>query len=306
MFPAASVIAFTLSAGAGYGLLVLTAIAAPLGLFGDRSDLVVPAAGLALAAILTGLLSSTLHLGRPSRAWRAISQWRSSWLAREGVAALAGLPPAALFVALSWLGLWPELATAAGLVAAALALVTVFCTAMIYGSLIPIAQWRSPWTVPAYFVLAFLSGALLLSSLAGKHATGSAAFDWIAMAANLAAWTVKRLYWRQKPDERLQPATGLERLGKTRVLWAQDGASTFVHREMLTTLEPERARAMRLAAEVLLFALPLALTAFAVAGPPAASASVIWLATISAAVGLGFERWLFFAEARHASRIFYR
>src|SRR5215211_2571124 len=30
-----------------------------------------------------------LHLGRPERAWRAFSQWRTSWLSREGVAALA-------------------------------------------------------------------------------------------------------------------------------------------------------------------------------------------------------------------------
>ncbi len=41
--------------------------------------------GLALGLIAAGLLSSTGHLGRPERAWRAFSQWRSSWLSREGV-----------------------------------------------------------------------------------------------------------------------------------------------------------------------------------------------------------------------------
>ena len=36
--------------------------------------------GAALTLIVIGLLSSTLHLRHPERAWRAISQWRSSWL----------------------------------------------------------------------------------------------------------------------------------------------------------------------------------------------------------------------------------
>jgi DMSO reductase anchor subunit len=49
-----------------------------------------------LAALLVtlGLLSSTFHLGHPERAWRAFSQWRSSWLSREGVAAVATYLPA--------------------------------------------------------------------------------------------------------------------------------------------------------------------------------------------------------------------
>ena len=305
MFPAASVIVFTVSAGAGYGLLILTAVAAPVGLFGGRADLVAPAAALALVAIVTGLLSSTFHLARPWRAWRAISQWRSSWLAREGAAALAGLPPAALFVALSWVGLWPRLATAAGLLAAALALVTIFCTAKIYASLVPIARWRSRWTIPVYFALAFLSGALLLAALAGRGVTGQATFDWIAVAAILAGWTLKRRYWRDRPHEPLASPTGLKAQGRSRVLWAQDGAATFVHREMLRPLAPASRRAVRLVAEVLAFALPLALTGLAAVGPSAASAFAAWTAAISAVLGLGAERWLFFAEARHASRAFY-
>ena len=50
--------------------------------------------GVALALITAGLLTSTLHLGRPERAWRALSQWQSSWLSREGVAAIVTYVPA--------------------------------------------------------------------------------------------------------------------------------------------------------------------------------------------------------------------
>src|SRR6478609_2476033 len=103
MHPAYSVILFTTASGAGYGLLAL------LGLVGfnhgPASSLLFGATALviALGLITLGLLSSTFHLGRPERAWRAFSQWRSSWLSREGVASVVTFVPALIFGAL-WLG----------------------------------------------------------------------------------------------------------------------------------------------------------------------------------------------------------
>ncbi len=97
MHPAPSIVFFTTASGAGYGLLVFAALGGLLGLVP-----VTTASGLALllpalALITAGLASSTLHLGHPERAWRAFSQWRSSWLSREGVAAvLAYLPTLAM------------------------------------------------------------------------------------------------------------------------------------------------------------------------------------------------------------------
>ncbi|PKL29993.1 MAG: hypothetical protein CVV45_19805 [Spirochaetae bacterium HGW-Spirochaetae-10] len=38
-----------------------------------------------------GLIASGFHLGRPERALRAFSQWRSSWLSREAWATVAAL-----------------------------------------------------------------------------------------------------------------------------------------------------------------------------------------------------------------------
>ena len=57
---------------------------------------------LALGLVTAGLLSSTMHLGRPERAWRAFSQWRTSWLSREGVASVVTFIPATLF-AVGWI-----------------------------------------------------------------------------------------------------------------------------------------------------------------------------------------------------------
>ena len=91
MNPAFSVILFTTLSGAGYGLLAWLGLAFAFGsselftlddpefskwLFMRIALLL--ATGVALTAV--GLASSTFHLGKPFRAWRAFSQWRSSWL----------------------------------------------------------------------------------------------------------------------------------------------------------------------------------------------------------------------------------
>src|SRR5712675_1241340 len=100
MHPAFSVIFFTTMSGAGYGLWfwlgMATATHSPLP---RPTALIVLAIGLLMTSL--GLLSSTLHLGQPLRAWRAFSQWRSSWLSREGVMSVITYVPAAVF-ALGW------------------------------------------------------------------------------------------------------------------------------------------------------------------------------------------------------------
>ena len=104
MHPAYSVILFTTASGAGYGLLALLGL---VGIsHGEASSLAfgLTAMVIALGLITVGLLSSTFHLGHPERAWRAFSQWRSSWLSREGVAAVLTYVPALLF-GLVWSGL---------------------------------------------------------------------------------------------------------------------------------------------------------------------------------------------------------
>ena len=88
MHPAYSVILFTTASGAGYGLLIWLSAAALFGLIDPDPVLGFVGLGLAVVLIVSGLLSSTFHLGRPERAWRAFSQWKTSWLSREGVLAV--------------------------------------------------------------------------------------------------------------------------------------------------------------------------------------------------------------------------
>lgn len=314
MHPAASVIVFTTLSGAGYGLLALLGLLGPLGLLPAGRGFGLAGFGLAFAAITAGLLASTFHLGRPGRAWRAVSQWRTSWLSREGVAALATYGPAGLY-ALAWVGLerpaggWGLAWGLLGLLTAALALGTVGCTAMIYVALTPIQRWANRWVLPNYLALALLSGALWLHLLVRLVAAPHPAVPGLALAALLLAWALKRGYWRFI-DRTAGPATpasatGLKGLGPVRLFEAPATQESYVMREMGYRIARKHARRLRRLATGLAFALPLALTLAALLLPGPAAALAAGLAALSAAAGILIERWLFFAEARHAVTLYY-
>ena len=168
MHPAYSVIVFTCASGAGYGLLIWLALAGVVGGWTARA----PGLGLAgfvlaFGLITIGLLSSTAHLGRPERAWRAFSQWRSSWLSREGIAAIATYVVGG-FYALLWVFGDPSgtaLLGLFGLLTLLAALATLYCTGMIYASLPTIRAWNMPHVAPLYVLFGLLTGRLLLNAL---------------------------------------------------------------------------------------------------------------------------------------------
>ncbi len=116
MHPALSVIIFSTTTGAGYGLLALLGILTPLDALPQDRIFGFATLALVLGAITVGLLASLFHLGRRERAWRALSQWRSSWLSREGVAAIATYLPAGLF-GIFWV-FYGRVSAAAGVLAA--------------------------------------------------------------------------------------------------------------------------------------------------------------------------------------------
>lgn len=76
-----SVIIFTTLSGLGFGLFAFLGLGLP-----DVSGWVA-FVFFAVAYALScagGLVASTFHLGNPKNAIYAFSQWRSSWLSREG------------------------------------------------------------------------------------------------------------------------------------------------------------------------------------------------------------------------------
>lgn len=309
MHPALSVIVFTVASGAGYGLLALTALGFALGRVPEGAGFAATALGLAFALVTGGLLSSTAHLGRPERAWRAFSQWRSSWLSREGALSLLTYLPFALF-AFGWIVLGAATAWLApvGLAAAALASVTVWCTAMIYRSLKPVHQWCNRHVVPVYLALALMSGALWLDALTRLFGAPDPAIGVVTAASIALAVALKERYWRfiDSTPAASTPgsATGLGRFGEVRLLDPPHTGTNFLLREMGFRLARKHATRLRRIALAAGFALPLLLTLAALA-LPALGRVVSPLAALSAMLGLLVERWLFFAEAKHTVTLFY-
>src|SRR5512147_562822 len=135
MHPAFSVIFFTVASGAGFGLFSLLFIADTFKLGGGFSSEQLVIGGIvALGLIVFGLMSSTFHLANPKNAWRAVTRFRTSWLSREGVFALAFFPIAVIYLGLTWLDAhaFQTSRLMVGGLATLLAWVTVFSTGMIY------------------------------------------------------------------------------------------------------------------------------------------------------------------------------
>ncbi len=312
MHPAFSVIFFTTASGAGYGLLALLAIFALGGLLPADTWLGFVAMAVSLGLIGAGLLSSMLHLGHPERFLKALTQWRSSWLAREGVIAIATFVPAGLF-GIGWVffnthgSLFGWMAA----LSAVMALVTVVSTSMIYASLKPIRQWHNLLVPPAYVVLGGMTGALLLVAIARVFGVYAPAFAGVALALTLLAWATKYAYWRTIDDTPAQntlgTATGLDRLGAVRLLEMPHTEENFLMREMGYQVARKHAAKLRQLVHLLLFAVPAVLTALVLIVPMSGIAGVLaaLVAAASAAVGVATERWLFFAEATHASMLYY-
>ncbi|HET6184900.1 MAG TPA: DmsC/YnfH family molybdoenzyme membrane anchor subunit [Acetobacteraceae bacterium] len=312
MKPALSVIFLTVVSGAGYGLLFWTGVLGAAGAL-PRDLWFGPAASLlALALAGAGLIASTFHLGRPERAWRAISQWRTSWLSREGVAALLTNIPALAF-ALAW-GLAGEAAAitrALGLVAALAGVTTLICTAMIYASLKPIRQWRAPHVLPNYLMMAAASGAAVLAALAvfWPFAAPARLAAALAVLLFIAAGLSKRAYWRfidtAPPSATIEAATGLGALGPVRMLDAPNTEENYLLREFRFVVGRRHAERLRTIALVLGFAVPaaLAIAGGALAGP--AGRVLLPLGAALALAGLFVERWLFFAQATHTVTLYY-
>ena len=305
MRPASSIVWFTTASGAGYGLLFLTGLLAPFGWLPQDRLFGAAALGLALAFVTFGLAASTFHLGHPERAWRALSQWRSSWLSREGVAALETYAPAGL-LALGWIG-FGRIWIWAGLLAAVGAVATVWCTAMIYRSLRAVPAWASPWTAPNYLALALFTGAAWLQFALTLF---GAPHRWAALlvfASGAAAWALKLAYWRAvaaaAPVATAESATGLK--GPVRLLSGPHTEENYLLKEMAFQIARGLAPRLRRIVHLGLFALPFAAT---LVGFSCSGWSAILLALIAAAcasVGALVERWLFFAEAKHAVTLFY-
>ena len=303
MHPAPSIIVFTVLSGLGYGF----AFVLSLGLLDPQFTATKVAWFLTLVMIAGGLLSSTLHLGNPQRAWRAVSQWRSSWLSREGVMALLTFIPLTLNAAFAVFG--EAYSPLLGIVGAIMCAITVVCTAMIYGSLRTVQAWATGLT-PACFTMFALAGGGLFATLFAMLGGSDARAAGLLALTGLILGLLFKVFWTSRmfatePLSTPETATGLGHIGRVKLLERPHAMSNYLTREMVFVVGRKHAEKVRLIALVLAAVVPLTCLLLMAFMPSGAALPLAVAATGSHLVGMLAERWLFFAEARHAVANYY-
>lgn len=287
MHPAKSLIFFTSASGLGFGLLIFLGLGMP----NVTGWLAFIYFALAIGLATAGLIASTFHLGHPERALLAFTQWRSSWLSREGWLACATLITMGLYAAL--LIFFGIRAHPLGWLGSALSLATVYATSMIYGQLKTVPRWHH-WTTSALFMaLAIAGGALLAGQI-----TGAIIFLLATGVLQFYTWKTGDLRLAQSGTN-MATATGLGHIGQVRSFEAPHTGDSYLTREMVFVVARKHALKLRSLALVLAFLAPallLLLPFFHVLAIFAIAAHL---------TGLAILRWLFFAEAEHVVGLYY-
>ncbi len=191
------------------------------------------------------------------------------------------------------------------------ALVTIWCTGMIYASLPTIRAWHQPLVAPVYLMLALATGGVLLCFILvifGHEVRWAAGVSGMAL---LLGAVLKRLYWTTidtaKKTYTAEAATGLGRFGTVRPLDPPHTQPNYVMREMGYQVARRHAVKLRGMAAMLLFLVPLVGMLLLLIEPPhAVQLAVAAAALLSTTIGVLMERWLFFAEAEHVVMLYYR
>jgi len=291
MHPANSVIAFTTLSGFGFGLIFWLGFGAT-DVSGWTAFVFCCLAGI---PAVVGLLASTFHLGHPERAVKALSQWRSSWLSREGIVAIATLLCFGLY-ALLWV-FFDTRIWILGAITALLSALTIFCTAMIYAQLKTVPRWNSALTP-----LKFMLYALALPAMVAILPT-------LAFGYLLVLLAVQILHWRQGDNglkgrgHTPESATGLGGIGEVRLLEAPHSGPNYLMKEMVFRVGRNRAQTLRMLTLVLGFAIPLLVLVLWMAG--SFGHWMIIVAALCQFAGTVASRWLFFAEAEHSVSLYY-
>ncbi|MGB1235668.1 MAG: dimethyl sulfoxide reductase anchor subunit family protein [Planktomarina sp.] len=287
MHPANSIILFTVTSGLGFGLLAFLG----LGLPAVTGTTAFWYFALAFSLAVGGLISSTFHLGNPQRAWRAFSQWRSSWLSREGCLAVATLVVMGIYALFAvFMG---QTLHILGIIGAILALATVFATSMIYAQMKTVPRWNH-WSTPLLFMILAIGGGALLSG------NVFVAVVFIAAAGLLQTWMWSRgdLALAQSGSD-IGTATGLGVRGMVRAFEPPHTGNNYLLKEMVHKIGRKHARKLRMIALALMVIVPLVLLLLSHA------CIVIVLAVLAHVAGTLAQRWLFFAEAEHVVGLYY-
>jgi DMSO reductase anchor subunit len=182
---------------------------------------------------------------------------------------------------------------------------------MIYGSLKSIDAWHTPLTPICYLLFAAAGGTLLAAFFAAVAGRPSAVVSVAAIVFVAAAWGAKFAWWQRlrslRPTSTPESATGLGAIGRVRLFERPHVNDNYLTREMGFVVARKHAAKLSRLALINGGGVPLVLTLLAAVSEQGWQAAVLqFLAVLLYAGGIAVERWLFFAEARHAVMNYYQ
>lgn len=322
MHPAFSVIFLTTLLGIAQGLFMalITAQAYTLvelvhvqkssSFYGIGTLIVLIFVGLALFA-------SFFHLGRPERAWRTPSQWRTSWLSREVIALPAFGAIAFVYGVIHWFELDIEimkigdlslpLSLAVGVIGVGSSMVLFLCTGMIYACIRFLQEWATPLTVVNFIMFGLASGFTVATAYAMYAAPSLVNMfgGWSLVFLVIAALTrISSLIRnsRLKPKSTPTSAIGIRHSKIKQIAQGAMGGS-FNTKEYFHGQTDFVVKAVKWSFLLMVFVLPFVLL---VAGLASKVAVVFVVAAVIQYIGLILERWFFFAQANHPQNIYYQ
>ena len=287
MHPAASVIIFTSLSGLGFGLLVFLG----LGIIIPTGFMALIIFTLAYVLAVGGLMASTFHLGRPERALKAFTQWKSSWLSREAWLAVAALIVMAIYGA--GLVFHGNAIMPLGFLGAALSIATVYATSMIYAQLKTVPRWNTPLTSILFMLLSLTGGALLSAQIS---------FSLLLLTA---AGITQVIYWvlgdqaLNKSGTNIGTATRLEGRGSVGAFEPPHTGTNYLLHEFVYIVGRKHSSKLRIISILFMIITPIVLLSLTF------SFVLILLAVLTHTTGLFVSRWLFFAQAEHVVGFYY-
>jgi len=323
MHPAFSVIFLTTLIGVGQGLFLALFTAQSYALFDllpkqDGHTFYAHGSAMALLFLAGGLVASFFHLGRPERAWRSITRWRTSWLSREVIVLPAFVGIVFLYGVAHLLDWKPEVATlpggvaidatvVLGVVGTVLAFALFLCTGMIYACLRFLREWHTPLTVFNYVLLGGASGFTFAAAFAAlvapeltKFFVGWALIILMIGFASRVASLIRN--YRLKPKSSLQSAIGIKH---PKIVQKTQGfmGGSFNTREFFHGGSKGLLRSIKWLFLAGVFVVPGAMLLVAFSG---AAAGLLAAAFVVQYLGLLAERWFFFAQANHPQNLYYQ
>ncbi len=255
-----------------------------------------------------GGVASLFHMHKPKAGRFILRRLKTSWLSREAlttgiyvpVLAILVIVPHLLLVAPFWYGI-------GSVIASGLALIAMYVTAMLYATIPAMRSWHTPLTVVSMMWVGLVAGTALtearIAIAIGGHPGGPLHLALLGGTVILAG--IKWLQYRYFSEARqaIHASTGTGMPGAPYRLI--DSGTTKLPYRTQTQVWPSLELGRR-AVLYMVMGLSLILVPFVLEVLPMGPRAIEWASAAGIMVcGAFIERWIFFADVTHSSKIWF-